>query len=385
MNYRRHILFVSQYSGLMGSNLSLLNTISCLKDYGYECSVLLPFNGPIEEKLQELKTSYLITNYFWWKSSQPNQNVSLSILRYWNYKIFKFFINIKVAASLIRFVREKGINLIYTNSSYTPLGILLSLFTGIKHIWHLREYGDLDYNQHDDFGKRFSHFFYKKSNRIIFISEAQKIYYELAGKLNNSSLIYNGFLNHKSLEAIPDKKFYLNGKLTLLTIGDLSINKGQINTIRFLRKLVSVYHNQVQFIFVGPGDPTLLIKEARDIGLASHVFHVPYTPNVELYYNMSDVFVMSSVNEAFGRVTIEAMAHGLPIMAFGGGANKELVDDGVEGYIYNNETEFCEKFKLLVSDKMFTIGLAGKEKVKNKFSYELYRQRIISTINEVYS
>ena len=55
--------------------------------------------------------------------------------------------------------------------------------------------------------------------------------------------------------------------------------------------------------------------------------------------------LMCSRDEAFGRVTVEYMMHGMPVIASNSGANPEIVKDNVNGFIYTlyNADELAEK------------------------------------------
>ena len=54
-------------------------------------------------------------------------------------------------------------------------------------------------------------------------------------------------------------------------------------------------------------------------------------PLLSLIYSLADVFVMPSVQEAFGMTGIEAMACGAPVVAFDTGGPRDFVKDGVTG------------------------------------------------------
>lgn len=66
-------------------------------------------------------------------------------------------------------------DIIYTNSSVTPVGALVAFLLRKPHIWHVREFGEEDYDILFDFGNKWSmKLMDQLSFRIIVISEALK-------------------------------------------------------------------------------------------------------------------------------------------------------------------------------------------------------------------
>lgn len=92
------------------------------------------------------------------------------------------------------------------------------------------------------------------------------------------------------------------------------------------------------------------------------------------YYHSSDVYVSSSCNESFGKVLIEAMAAGLPVVATTTTGSKEIVVDGVNGFLVpvGDSVALAKKILFLLnnSEKAREIGEAGRKMVKERFGKE---------------
>ena len=107
------------------------------------------------------------------------------------------------------------------------------------------------------------------------------------------------------LQAVPDAK--------ALIIGDFS--DGGI-----------AYQNQIQ-------------KMIDDSGFGDRVIMTGYVKDVGSMYDIVDVCVHTSIEpEPFGLVIIEAMANGIPVIASDLGAPKEIITDGINGYIVNPDS-----------------------------------------------
>ncbi|EFD3747848.1 glycosyltransferase family 4 protein, partial [Escherichia coli] len=50
----------------------------------------------------------------------------------------------------------------------------------------------------------------------------------------------------------------------------------------------------------------------------------------------NDVCLIPSLSEAFGRVTIESMAAGMIVVASDSGASKEIINDGINGFLFSS-------------------------------------------------
>jgi D-inositol-3-phosphate glycosyltransferase len=83
------------------------------------------------------------------------------------------------------------------------------------------------------------------------------------------------------------------------------------------------------------GERSRLERHAAHIGLADHVRFVGAVQHDHLadYYAMADVCVVPSLTESFGMVALEAQALGTPVIAASVGGLREVVEDGVTGFL----------------------------------------------------
>jgi spore coat protein SA len=89
------------------------------------------------------------------------------------------------------------------------------------------------------------------------------------------------------------------------------------------------------------------------------IFDKSWTPLVQMpvYYRAADVFVNTSITEAFGSLTmLEAMACGIPTIANNASSNPEALGDGGLLYDTDDPNDLAEKLlKVLVDDKLAKI------------------------------
>lgn len=139
----------------------------------------------------------------------------------------------------------------------------------------------------------------------------------------------------------------------ILAVGRNHIKKGYQYLLRAMSLVLKKYEN-TNLVVLGKGTESLL-PLIRDLGIGRHVVlpGVIGQRNLPSFYNRADLFVMPSLIESFGLVTLEAMAAGLPIVATNIPGSRDLVADGVNGFLVppKSPESLAEKIILLVKNK----------------------------------
>jgi glycosyltransferase involved in cell wall biosynthesis len=76
------------------------------------------------------------------------------------------------------------------------------------------------------------------------------------------------------------------------------------------------------------------------------------------HFASADLFLFPSLSETFGNVTLEAMASGVPTVAFDYGAAREHLQDGVHGALARAEDDFIASAVALGSDPVLRARMA---------------------------
>ncbi|MFC1701115.1 glycosyltransferase family 4 protein [Patescibacteria group bacterium] len=99
------------------------------------------------------------------------------------------------------------------------------------------------------------------------------------------------------------------------------------------------------------------------------------------YYHASDIYVSSSCNESFGKVLVEAMVCGLPVVATATTGSKDIVVEGENGFLVpiGNSEALAKKIVYLLNNPEIAkkMGMEGQQMVKKRFNREKIIKEII--------
>jgi glycosyltransferase involved in cell wall biosynthesis len=79
-------------------------------------------------------------------------------------------------------------------------------------------------------------------------------------------------------------------------------------------------------------------------------------------YASADVFVFPSTTDTFGNVVLEAQASGLPVIVSDQGGPKELIKDGLSGFVVkaNNAAAFADAMQFFIMDRQVAMRMGGQ-------------------------
>ena len=139
----------------------------------------------------------------------------------------------------------------------------------------------------------------------------------------------------------------------LLYVGRLAREKNIDMLLRALYAAVQVAP-EVILLLVGEGDEERSLRRLADrLNLAGRVRFVGPVPHqaVGRWYRAADLFVFPSVSETQGLVVLEAMAHGLPVLAVRSIGTSDFIEDGVTGALAENPyDDFIQRLLELLRD-----------------------------------
>lgn len=378
------VIFFAHDSGLYGASLSFVDLVWGLKQKGIEEIFFIPEHGEIESLLQEKSINYEVRPYKNWVHGTLKSNSFIFILRNLKFRLQKLLINLKTVLILKKRFKNQNVDYIYTNTVTIPVGIWLAQLLKVKHIWHIREFGEPDHGFKFDFGKALFSFWLKRSTKVIYISKSLREYYNLNYSTSGGNSIYNGVYSKELIEKAAIEKSYQNKKnITFLMVGQIKESKGQFIAIEAFKLVLQEFPDST-LIIIGSGTTDNMERIYQLESQVPNLIVKPFTRYIEKYYISSDIFLMCSKSEAFGRVTIEAMAHGLAVIGNNSGATNEIIDHGTNGLLYNGSVEDLYNFmKLLITDQKLIeeLGSQAIKSILKKFTRDDYINSIYKLLN----
>ena len=123
-----------------------------------------------------------------------------------------------------------------------------------------------------------------------------------------------------------------------------------------------------------------LKEECVRLNVANEVTFHGSVGNIHERLKLADIYVHPATYEPFGLVLLEAMANGLPIIAMDGQGNRELIQDGINGYmIWKNEPElFVDALlKVIASEEMMESMSTSAVEFSRKYRIEAYVSKLL--------
>jgi glycosyltransferase involved in cell wall biosynthesis len=232
----------------------------------------------------------------------------------------------------------------------------------------------------------------KITGKIVALTNREKEDYLMfrIAKEDRFVVIFSGVKLNKFKESLFGEKQNFKKELGIPenssivgTVGRLVPVKGPESLIKAAKYIISKYPDTF-FIFTGDGYLRQdLENKAFKMGIKENIIFLGWRDDAAKIMSAYDVFVLPSLNEGMGRVLVEAMALGKPIVASNIGGIPDLVTHGKNGFLVapKNPEELAKYIQLLLEDKekREKMGLAGKEMALN-FSAE----NMVEKIEELY-
>lgn len=368
-------IFFSHTSDLGGGERSLLTLLSSIKNR-IDAVVVIPREGPLRVVLASMGIKYYMSEYRWWtvrRSSKRNKIVDT------------FHEHLTAATGIANIVMHERPDLIVTNTSVICEGALVAYLLKVPHIWHIRELGEKDHGFIYEYGFAFtSKFINDFSSHLVFNSKATLKEFTKYIHLDKTSVVYNAIQLDSNLSQSTVPNIYQReNSFKILVAGTISKKKNQIDALRAVKKLITKGKDVELCLLGNCTDQNLVLYISKYINkhqLQKFVHVHGFIENPYPVFSSTNLVLVTSKNEAFGRTILEAMLLGKPVIATKAGGVPEIIEDGKNGILYtpSNTSELAEKIDTLVNNPSLQKFLADNASisVRDKFSIANYSENL---------
>ena len=352
-----HVMVVGHYVGdnLFGAERSLLDVLAAVDRGRFDLSCVLPSsNEAYLRAVAERTRDITVFSYQWWSKERPFDPEAVS----------RF-------ASLFR---DKQVDLVHVNTVTLMDPLLAAKRLGVPSIVHARELVDQDRELMRRFGGDAGAVLDRIHAATDFVIANSDATHRLFYRREESFRLYNG---------IDVGRFDLPNELEpgRLRIGLISSNgvKKGIDSFAHLAHMASLRRPELEFYAIGPRTEQIerLEQQMRAwTGPANLRFPGYVADPLEAIRLVNVVLSLTRVPESFGRTIAEAMAARRPVIAYGWGAARELIQHGENGFLIPplGLPEALAHLERLADDPELVaeMGRNGRERAQQLFSSETF-------------
>src|SRR3990167_2065693 len=333
------VLVLSHSSELGCAERSMLD----LFDYWTKQGLVEPhfvIRQPIKNLAKELRNRgwpYNAIHYTNWSQRNPSIRAE-DIFRNASY-------NTKTIFAVEKIIKKIKPDIVMTNTIVSPWAALAAHFQMVPHVWFVREYGDIDHQHIFELGrKKMLQDIDTLSSLVVTNSKTLAQHVGEYIDKNKITTLYTPFnleaLERKSLQPVKNP-FKHKDSLKLVITGRIAPSKGQSETAEAVGKLNNLGYDTELCVIGLPTeseDADTLQQAIEKHGIEDKVHLIGQKSNPLAILAKADVGIMASHQEAFGRVTFEYMATSRPVVGANSGATPEMIEHGINGYLYEQES-----------------------------------------------
>lgn len=268
------------------------------------------------------------------------------------------------------------VKLVHGNSGAVDIGLGIAKALGVPHVWHIREYLDIGLKTTPFPSWRHWHKELSASDAVIAISPGL--------------FSHLGLGSHPHGYCIPD---------AVCSASDAVLTAEKEKYVAFVAGTVSKLKQPEEAlqIFAAAGRKDHIMKIVGNIdenyklslqnlatrlGIGPEVEFVPFTQDVRPLLSKAAAVLVCTEFEGMGRVGVEAMFCGCPVIARDSGGSADLLADG-RGYLYKDTRDAAADLgKVLETFPSSIVEKARKYAIDN-FAIENYTDKILKVYTDV--
>lgn len=266
--------------------------------------------------------------------------------------------------------RFKGISIVHSNSGTVDIGLRIARRLGVPHVWHIREYLDLGLHNRPFLGWRHWKREIAASDCVIAISPG--LFEHLAlSEHRHAVCLPDAVRSASDAVLIEEKEPYV------------AFVSGIISEIKrpdeALKIFAAAHPDSVRLKIVGLIDSAMkawLDALAERLGVSDKIDYLPFVQDIRSLLAKASATLVCTEFEGMGRVAVEAMFFGCPIIARNSGGSKDVLAQGRYGMLYDNLDEAAKALSQVLRSFPSEMVREAQKYAIEAFSIENYKDKI---------
>ena len=377
------VLFLAHSSQQGGAEYCLDTLLKNLDRTKVNPFVVFPDEGPMSERCRDYEIPVFTRDLLPWIYLDKRSRW------YWKQLLGKSWLN---TLRLKKLIAGLGVDLVYSNTSAIFEPALAAKFAGVPHLWHIHEVLDPDIPISQLLPLRWHQRIIRKlSDVVVFESDAaQKVFCE-STPIHHSRVVHNSLrftpkkVDQQAIDQLREQYNLSPRRPAIISVGQFIDRKNPLLLLKAIEKLTP--ENRPYCIFVGEGPlENEMRRYAAEKKLDDVCRFIPFQSDIAPYLQLSDALVLTSKQESFGLVLIEAGAYGKPVIACKSQGPEEIIDDGKTGYLVPQENayELANAIRQVILDpaKGHDLGRQAINRIQAMFDAKTNAEKIEAIILE---
>jgi len=359
------VLFTLPSNTIGGAELSALNLIRYLHGNGHKVFLSIPKNHKkfYQNKLIPYAHETIEIQYMSWHINLKFSKLD-KIFNYL-YRSLKSMWHFYPVYKLVCFIKKNNIDIVVTNTLAVIDGALASKVSRVPHIQYVRELTGfhqgsimaLPFQKHP---RIFNILSKRLFGTVIYNSRYCMDFNNIYFKHNKHFVLHNSLCEDFFDNTIKFTKFNQNKTITIGTIANIT----PVKKLDLLIDIAAIFKDKSKYnynfnIYGNASDIKYkehLLNRIHDLNLCAEFnFKGVYINSKDIYKEI-DFLIHPGDGESFGRIYIESMVMGIPILAADSGAANEIIDNNKTGFVIKNSDKvdyFNTIENLLIDNKKY--------------------------------
>lgn len=353
---KEKILFVTQYCEFAGAPMLALNIGKEMRRQGHQVFCICMGYGELYPKMLKIMPTVILPVHF------PMQIVA-SLFKMLGYR--KVLVNTTMGAYIVPYAKKSGMSVV-TLIHELPSVIAANKIKGVaKNVVH--------YSDKIVFACNYVRMRYP-DNSLIRKNQACIIPQGMYKKFKNYTDEEIKMMRH-SLR-IPD------GNKIVIGVG-MGYHRKGIDLFSRVARKTKVDNQEISFVWVGCFEHE---KKMLTMGRRAGVIFVDNTEEVDRYFSIADAFLMTSREDPFPSVVLEALYFGLPVVGFNNaGGFCELPKEYVSLVDFEDVDSMKEQLKKVIYDKDVReyCRKNGRNYIKKNYNFSIYVSKVLNCFKNI--